>query len=208
MKPDFSLRTRARALGLAMLGFGMAAASAQDLNAMNNAFNAQLNAQMGATQNSIIRRNLADPHVMALYRQHLAQGGRMTPEQFAYAYAATGGFTPQGYANYNNTSRQIGEQLQGSMQGLRNAEAARAQAQGQWSAGYINNQQEAGRGLMGQGSYVDPRSGSPVQLDYLPSAQPSYNPQTGMYYMQDANGNYYASRGDGNWVPMAPAYGR
>lgn len=208
MNPDFSLRSQATALGLAMLGCGMAAASAQDFNAMNNAFNAQLNGQMGATQNSIIQRNLADPHVMGLYQQHLAQGGRMTAEQFAYAYAATGGFTPQGYANYNNTSRQINAQQQQSMQGLHNAETARAQAQSQWSAGHFNHQQEAGRGLMGQGSYVDPRTGSPVQLNYLPSAQPSYNPQTGMYYVQDANGNYHASRGDGHWVPMAPVYGR
>ncbi|MBL8590960.1 MAG: hypothetical protein JNK46_20680 [Methylobacteriaceae bacterium] len=200
--------TKIASIGALLAALWAGSAAAQDLNAMNNAFNARMNAQMGAMQNSIIQQNLNNPQVMAMYRQHLAQGGRMSPQQFAYAYAATGGFSAQGYANYQATSNQIAAQQQQAMQGYRAAQDASRQAIGAWNQGFSNNMQEAGRNLMGQGSYVDPRSGGNVALNYLPSAGPSYNPQTGMYYAQDGAGRYWASRGDGYWVPMAPAYGR
>jgi len=185
-----------------------APAAAQDLNAMNNAFNARMNAQMGQMQSGIIQQNLANPAVTAMYRQHLAQGGRMSPEQFAYAYAATGGFSAQGMANYQATSNQIAAQQRQAMQGYFAAQDASRQAMQNWSDGFSRNMQEAGRNLQGQGTYADPLDGRQAQLGYLPSAGPTYDPRTGLYYANDAYGRPHVSRGDGAWVPMTPTYGR
>jgi hypothetical protein len=172
---------------------------------MFNAFDAQQRAQSAATINGIVQRNLNNPAVMAGYRQHLAQGGRMTPQEYAYKYAATGGFTAQGYQNYANTSAQIHAQQQAAVNSYWAAQEQNRLARQAMHNAYSANRQEAGRGLMGQQTYYDQSAGRNVPLNYLPSAQPTYDYDTGRYYAQGQNGQYYSSTGNGYWTPISPA---
>jgi len=48
-----------------------------------------------------------DPAVQAGYRQHLAQGGQMSFEQYAYYYGATAGFSPDGARRFQRSQGQI-----------------------------------------------------------------------------------------------------
>ena len=53
--------------------------------------------------------------MIALYNQQVAAGlfyGDL--ESFAYQYAATRGFSAQGYSNCNNTTNQIADQYRGA----------------------------------------------------------------------------------------------
>lgn len=176
------------------------AAKAQDLNAMNNAFNAQLNAAMGRVQGNIVNQNMNDPRVVAAWRQN-PRG--MSLQQYAYAYAATGGFTPQGMANYNNTSQNIARQQQQAWAGYQGAVQNYRNAYNGWTAGQSANMQEAGRGLMGQQSYYNPYNGQNVALRYI---QPGQTWSQGGYtYSMAPDGNYYASTGNGYWTRINPA---
>ena len=69
-----------------------------DLNAMNNAFNANLNAAMAQSQSRIVAQVLQSPDFQAKYQAFLGQGGQASPEQYALEYARFGGFTPEGIA--------------------------------------------------------------------------------------------------------------
>ena len=182
------------------------AASAQfanmDINALNAQMNARMNQQMMQQQNSIIRDVLNNPRAMALYP---TCGRGLTREQFAYKYAATGGCTAAGYRAYMNQSQQIAGQQQQAWRGVQQAEQNYRNSYNRWTGGYAANQQEAGRGLMGQGTYYDPSSGRNVQLNHLPSAQPYRDPATGRVYAQDANGRYWSTAGDGRWTQVNPA---
>jgi len=79
----------------------------------------QLTQQMQQAGTNLIQQNLQNPQVQAMYQQHLAQGGTMTPEQFAYNYAATGGFSPEGMANYNRTTQDIQQRDQAAINAYR-----------------------------------------------------------------------------------------
>jgi hypothetical protein len=182
-----------------------AAAGAQDFNAMNAQFNAQLNAAMARSQQGIVRGNMANPQVRAMYQQYRMQGGRMSFEQYAYAYAATGGFTPQGYANYNQTTRDIAARDARSAAGYRAAQANRQTAMQEGRDHFYANQQEAGRSLQGVQTYYDPASGSNVSMSYIPQGQTYYDPSSGRTYAMAPNGQYMSSSGDGYWTPVAPA---
>ena len=119
-----------------------------NLTAMNNQFNQRMNAQMAQQRNAIVQRNLTDPRVMAAYRAGVCGYG-LTPQQFAYKYAATGGCTAQGYANYNNTSRAIAANEGAAMQRYRMAQADRAEAMAAQQRGFYNNQYQRGMQLGG-----------------------------------------------------------
>ena len=128
-----------------------------DFNRMNNDLTAQMNARMAQQQQQIVQNNLNDPQVMAAYRAGVCGPG-LTPQQFAYKYAATGGCTAQGYANYNNTSRQIANSDAAAMQRYRDAQAARAEAMAAQRQGYANNQYQQGM-MLGGWRWVQTPSG-------------------------------------------------
>jgi hypothetical protein len=117
-----------------------------NLNQMNQNFNNGLNAQMMQRQQQIVGQNMNDPRVIAAYRQN-PRG--MSFPQFAYMYGATAGFTPQGMANYNNTSNQIAANDAAAFRSYQQAQAARAQAMQQQQQGFYNNQYQAGMQLRG-----------------------------------------------------------
>lgn len=166
---------------------------------------AAMNQQMQQQQQAIVQRTMANPDCQAKYRQHLAQGGRMSYPDFAYQYAATGGFTAQGMAVYRQSEAANQQREAAAAQGLRQAQAARGQAQQAYAAGYARNQAEAGEVLRGNSSWVDPASGQRRALPYLGPNGGYQDPQTGQRFWRDANGQYYAQAPHGAWYPMAVA---
>ncbi len=183
-----------------LLGLALPAA-AQDWNAMNQAFNDQLNAQMQAGLDAIIRQNMADRRIQAMYQQAVASGQfQGTLADYAYAYAATGGFTPQGYGNLMASNAQIAGQHDrmmadywASQQGIRDAFAG-------WTGGFAANQQEAGLGLMGQSTWQGGYGPQQAPHTWAPGSTHQFNgqtwhvDQTGQYWMADPNGS-------GWWMP-------
>ena len=119
-----------------------------NLNQMNNNFNAQLNNQMAQRQQQMVQSNLNNPQVMAAYRAGVCGPG-LTPQQFALKWAATGGCTPQGYANYNRTTQQITANDAAAYRNYQAAQAQRSQAMAQQQQGFYNNQYQAGMQLRG-----------------------------------------------------------
>ena len=196
-----------RTLALAVaLAAAPAAASAQfanmDLNAMNNAFNARMNGQMAQQQNNITRQVLSDPRAMALYP---TCGRGLTREQFAYKYAATAGCTAQGARAYMNNEANNSARVQRSWQGYQGAVQNYREAYGGWTAAQSANMQEAGRGLMGNGTYYDPAAGRNVELRYIQPGQTYRDSASGRTYAMDPNGRYWSTTGNGAWTPVNPA---
>ena len=196
------------AIAGAVACFLSSVASAQSIDqiiAMHSADSARLDAQIAATRNSIVQSNMNNPAVMAMYQQHLAQGGRMTPQQFAYSYAATGGFTAQGYRNLMDSNARINAQQKAAIAGYQAAQQAARAALAEKNNRFIANMQEAGRVMTGHRTYYDQTTGQNVVLNYLPSASPSYSYGTGQYYSQNQHGKYYASPGNGWWTEISPS---
>lgn len=175
---------------LSLFGFG----SAQDLStSMTDWYNgvaAQQSAQQNAMVGQIVQQNMQNPQVQALYQQHLAAGGGGSFEEFAYAYAATGGFTPQGMAQYGQTSAAINAQQAEAMANYRQAQADSAAALNAYSGGYVQNSQEMGNVITGSATYYGPQGSTVLPYGWQPDTTNTYNGQT--YYV-DAYGQY-------NWV--------
>ncbi|MBN8943993.1 MAG: hypothetical protein J0H01_31075 [Rhizobiales bacterium] len=160
----------------------------------------ELNARMQQNTQGIIAQVMQDPQFQALYQQHRMQGGQMTPQQFAYQYAATGRFSREGTARYreNEARNQAAEQQR--LQGLREAEAARGQAQRGYQDSYQRNNAEVGNLLRGNSTYIGPNGQSYV----LPHTQPGQiqrDPNTGNAFVMDNRGQYYMYTPNG-WQPM------
>lgn len=158
-----------------------------DISGMYNQRVQQNNAYFQAQTQQIIQANMANPQVQYAYQQYRAQGGGASFEQFAYYYAATGGFSRQGIQNYNQTSQNINAQQQNAWNGYQQAQQQRQQAVQQWQNGYSRNQNEAGYNLQGQATYSTPAG--PQVLNY--TNQPGYYQYNGQNYYVDAGGNYY-----------------
>lgn len=183
-------------------------AAGQDYGAMVQQQMAAMNANIARGQrmvDGIVRQRMADPQVQAGYRQYLAQmraSGRpaMDYPTYTYHWIYTAGFSAQGIAHARANEAGIARAEQAKVQELRQAERQRGQAQQQQRDGYVAHQQEAGRGLTGQSSYLAP-NGSSVVLPHTwqPNTQHSHQGQT---YRVDASGNYHVLGTDGWWYPL------
>jgi hypothetical protein len=162
------------------------------------------NAQMQQMQQAIVQRTMQDPNCAAVYRQHQAQGGTLSYADFAYQYAATGGFTPEGIARYRGVEADNQRRERDAWNGYRGAQDARAAAQQAWSDGYAHDQGEAGEVLRGNTSWNDPTTGETRALSYT-GANAYTDPQSGRQYRRDDSGRYYVQGQDGLWYPMTPA---
>ncbi len=189
-------------LAAALLALTLPAA-AQDWNAINRAFDGQLNAQMAGTQDAIIRQNMADPRIQAMYAQAVASGQfRGTLADYAYAYAATGGFSQQGYGNLMASNAQIAGQHDRMMADYWASQQAMRDAFAGWTGGFAANQAEAGLGLTGQSTYQGGYGAQQVPHTWQPGGFYGWNgntwhvDQTGQYWMADPNGS-------GWWLPYA-----
>lgn len=173
------------ALAASLLSGG---AYAQDLTAWYNQWAAGQNAQMQQMTNGIVQQNMNNPQVQYAYQQHLAQGGQYSFEQFCYMYAATGGFSAQGMASYNQTTNTIANQDRAAYSDYQAAQAQSAAAMQDWRNGYYANQNEAGNVMQGNQTYYAPNGGAQV-LPY--TWQPGYQTYNGQNYYVDQSYNYY-----------------
>lgn len=187
-----------------------APAVAQDYGAMvqqqMNAMNANI-ARGQQMVGDIVRQRMADPQVQAGYRQYLAQmraAGRpaMDYPTYTYNWIYTAGFSAQGIAHARATEAGIASAERAKVQQLREAEARRGAAQQQQRDHHAANQQEAGRGLLGQSTYLAP-NGMALALPHTwqPNSQHVHQGQT---YRVNASGQYHVLGTDGWWYPLQP----
>ena len=151
----------------------------QDLTAMYNQHVNQTNAYFQARTHNLVQNNMQDPRIQYAYQCYRSQGGAASFPQFAYMYAATGGFTQQGMNYYNQVNQGIANQQQQAWSAYQQAQGQRQQAMNQWQNGYYQNQNEAGYNLQGNATYSTPEGN--VVLPYTQGQQ---------YYYQYPNGSY------------------
>lgn len=181
-------------------------ASAQDYGAMlrqSQMRSNQLTMQINQARAQAVNRKAQDPQVRAQYAQYIANmRSRGMPAmsffQYAEEYMFTRGFSREGIAYARNVNAGIQAREQASVQAYRDAQAARGQAMQANRDAYFRNQQEAGRGLMGQSTYYG-SNGYKTQLphtwqnntvqDYQGNRY--YVDQSGQYFRVDANGWMY-----------------
>lgn len=199
-------RAASRAVLSATLAWPLAAA-AQDYGAMIQQQMNAMNQNIARGQQQVIqivRQRMQDPQVQAAYQRYVAQsGGRpaMDYPNFTYNYVYTNGFSAQGLAHARANEAGMQAREQSAAQDLRDAQAQRAQAQQTQRDGYSRNQQEAGRGLMGQGTYIAP-NGAPLRLPNTWQKNTSHQHQ-GQTYQVDAAGQYHVLGANGWWYPVA-----
>lgn len=184
-------------------------AAAQDMvGAMIQQQMAAMNANIARGQQmvaDVVRQRMADPQVRASYQQYLARARAsgqpaMDYPTYTYNWIYTAGFSAQGIAHARANEAGIARAEQAKVHELRAAEAARGQAQQVQRDRYAANQQEAGRGLMGQSTYLAP-NGAALALPHTwqPNSLHSYQGQT---YRVDAGGMYHVLGTDGWWYPL------
>jgi hypothetical protein len=199
-----TLRTAAAAL-IAALSLGTAAQAqdftGMDLNALNNQMWGQMQGQMDTRLNGIISQNVNDPQVVQMYHQYRANGYQGSLEQFAYDYAANGGFTREGILNNYQVTQDINRRDQGNWNNYVNSQGAYADAYNGYTTGFSNNMQESGLGLMGQSTYNGAYGSQ--QLPHTWGAGTSHY-YGGNDYQVDQSGNYWMAdpNGSGFWSEM------
>ena len=164
----------------------------------------RLTRQMQQAENNVVQQLMHNPDCIAKYQQHRAGGGNLSFEQFAYQYAATGGFSAQGMARLRQSEHANQQREQSAWQDYQQAQQQRGQAQQAYAEGYSANQQEAGRVMQGNSSWVDPATGGTRALAYT-GANDAVDTNTGQRFHRDESGQYYAQGADGRWYPMEPA---
>jgi hypothetical protein len=186
-----------------------ASAIAQNWDALIQQQMQAMNANISRGQQMVaqtVQQRMRDPQVQAAYRQYVARsGGRpaMDYPTFTYNYIYTNGFSAQGLAHARAVDAGNQARERAALQGVREAEAARGQAQQARRDGYARHQQEAGRQLLGQSTYVAP-NGAPVALPHTWQRNSVHDWQ-GQRYRVDPAGQYYVLGGDGWWHPLSPA---
>jgi hypothetical protein len=183
-------------------------AAAQDYDAMLRQQIQLMNANIARGQQMVennVRQRMADPQVQAGYRQYLAQmraAGQppMDYPTYTYNWIYTNGYSAQGIAHARATEAGIASAERAKVQQLREAEAQRGAAQQQQRDSYARNQQEAGRQLTGQSTYLAP-NGAALVLPHTwqPNTQHVHQGQT---YRVDASGQYQVLAANGWWVPL------
>jgi len=164
----------------------------------------QLDREMQARTADIVQRTMQNPDCYAKYQQHLAQGGTLSYPQFAYQYAATGGFTPDGIQRYRTSEQQNQQKERQAWQDWQRAQRERGQAQQQHADGYSRNQNQAGDVLQGRSWWIDPTTGQRQSLAYIGPNQGYVDDQTGNRYWRDENGRYAVQTPNGQWYWMVP----
>ena len=186
-----------------------APAAAQDYQAMINQSMARMNAIVAQAQNGVqqmVQQRMHDPAVQAAWQQYVARsGGRpaMDYPTFTYNYIYTNGFSAAGIAHMRANEAGIQQREAVAWQGLQQAQAGRAAAMQAQRDGYYANQQEAGRGLMGQSTY-QAAGGWRTQLPHTWAANTTHQYQ-GQTYHVDAGGRYHVLAANGWWYPLDAA---
>jgi hypothetical protein len=182
--------------------------AAQDYGAMVQQQMNQMNANIARGQqtiNNMVQQRMQDPQVRAAYEQYVAQmRARGQPAMdyptYTYNYIYTNGFSGAGIAHARANEAGIQASERAAVQGLREAEARRGAAQQQQRDSYFGNQQEAGRGVMGQSTYSGP-NGSQTALPHTWQPNTSHVYQGNSYHVNES-GQYYVRGTDGWWYPI------
>ena len=183
--------------------------SAQDYGAMvqqgMNRMN-QIVANSQQSVNNIVQQRMHDPQVQASYRQYVAQRraygqSAMDYPTYTYNYVYTRGFSREGVAHAQANEAGIRSNENAAVQRLRAAEAQRGAAQQQQRDGYFSNQQEAGRGLLGQSTYHG-QNGAQVVVPHTWQPNTRHEFQGNTYHVNES-GQYFARGNDGWWYPIA-----
>lgn len=164
----------------------------------------RLSQQMQQAESDVVQRLMQNPDCIAKYRHHRAAGGSLSFAQFAYQYAATGGFSAQGMARFRQSERANQQREQSAWQDYQQAQQQRGATQRAYADGYIADQQEAGRVMQGNSSWVDPATGNTRALAYIGTSD-AVDTNTGQHFHRDESGQYYAQGTDGRWYPMNPS---
>lgn len=212
MKPAPVRRSRSAfgaALAVALAASAAAGgARAQNYDLMIRQQMDQMNRMIAQGQQQVqqvVAQRMQDPQVRASYQQYLSRvraSGQpaMDFPTYTYNYVYTRGFSPDGIDHARANEARIAQREQAAVQGWRDAQAGRAQAQQGQRDAYFANQQEAGRGLLGQSTYTA-SGGWQTQLPH------TWQPNTrhvfqGNTYHVDHSGQYYVRGIDGWWYPL------
>lgn len=183
-------------------------AQAQDYSVLIQQGMARMDGIVNRAQNQVhgvIQQRMHDPAVQAAWQRHLQHSGgrpQMDYYTFTYWYVYTNGFSAAGVAHARANEAGIQAREQAAWQGYRQAQANRAQAQQEQRDRYFGHQQEAGRQLMGQSTYVMP-GGQAVALPHTWPANSTHRHQ-GQTYHVDAAGRYHVLASNGWWYPLTP----
>jgi hypothetical protein len=200
--------SRAARVLVALALAGPAVGAAQNFDQMIRQQMDQMNRTIAQGQQQVqqvVAQRMQDPQVRAAYQQYLARaraGGRPTMDfpTYTYNYIYTRGFSPDGVAHARANEANIAQREQQAIQGWREAQARRGQAQQGQRDSYFANQQEAGRGLMGQSTYSG-AGGWQTQLPHTWQANTRHEYQGNTYHV-DQSGRYYVRGVDGWWYPL------
>lgn len=183
-------------------------AHAQDYGAMVQQSMARMNhivAQAEQQSRNIVQQRMQDPQVQHAYRQYLGQmratgGQAMDFPTYTYQWVYTRGFSAAGMRHAQANEAGMRAREHSAWQGLQQAQMQRGQAQQAQRDGYFTNQQEAGRGLMGQSTYTT-SNGAQMQLPHTWQANTTHQYQ-GNTYGVDASGQYHVLGSNGWWYPV------
>lgn len=173
----------------------------QSMNRMN-----QIVANAQQSVGNIVQQRMRDPQVQASYQQYLAQRRvygqpAMDYPTYTYNYVYTRGFSREGIAHAQANEAGIRANENAAVRRLRDAEAQRGAAQQQQRDSYFANQQEAGRGLMGQSTFRA-QNGTQVVLPHTWQANSRHEFQGNTYHVNES-GQYFVRARDGWWYPLA-----
>lgn len=162
-----------------------------------------LSYQMANAEQAIVTQNLAHPQVQMLYQQHRMQGGGMSPQQFAYMYAATAGFTPDGTRRFRQTEMVNQANEASSYQGYLAAQRARGLAQQNYADRFQANNAEFGNLLQGNSTWYGGWNGGATVLPHTLPNHSYYDDQgTGNSFYQDNQGQFHQQGQNGDWYGM------
>jgi hypothetical protein len=193
--------------GCAVMLAAVTPAQAQDYGAMVRQGMAAMDAniQRGQQQvNQIVQQRMQDPAVQQAWQRYLHHSGgrpQMNYATFTYNYVYTNGFSNAGIAHARANEAGIQQREMQAWRGLQQAQANRAAAMQNQRDGYFAHQQEAGRALMGNSTYVAP-NGQPLVLPHTWQRNGTYEHQGSVYHV-DGAGTYYVRAADGWWYPLA-----
>ncbi|MBO9661642.1 hypothetical protein [Dokdonella sp.] len=162
-----------------------------------------MNAQMQQRTQTLVAQAMQDPQCQAMYRQHLANGGRLSFPDFAYQYLATGHFSAPGIARYRQTEGDNQRRERAAYAGVREAERNLSNAIADGNAHFSDNQASFRQVLGGERTWVDPGNGNRVSLPYVGDAAP-YTDQNGYVYQRDVDGRYFVRDPNGDVYEMTP----
>jgi hypothetical protein len=198
----------AMAVAAAAAALSAAPARAQDYGAMVQQSMARMNnivAQAEQQGRHIVQQRMQDPQVQHAYRQYLGQmqaSGRQAMDfpTYTYQWVYTRGFSADGMRHAQANEAGMRAREHAAWQGLQQAQMQRGQAMQAQRDSYFANQQEAGRGLMGQSTYTA-ANGAQMQLPHTWQANTTHQYQ-GNTYGVDASGQYHVLGANGWWYPV------